>query len=208
MGRVILAITVIAILVGVGGYLIQTMQMRNEPISTQDISEISTTSATNSNTPDELMSGGNSYMDPDGVYTLLYPNDYTQDTQGNGQHVRFYKQGATQQGQTEMYDGVIITIETVDLENQTLSNWIDTKIKESTADGTVEITQPKTQTTVNGFPGFTYTTRSLGEATYYVVQKDNKSKNAVVITTLVADPQNVGYQTEVDNTLNTIQLLK
>lgn len=211
MGKIILSILFLAALVGAGVYFIQKDQeAQTEQIATQDFTETSTNSAgTNtSTTPDELMAGGSSFADPKGVYTILYPNDYTQDVQGNGQYVRFYKLGATQQGQTEMYDGVNVTIEVVDIGNQTLSQWVDTKIKESTADGTLQVTEEKTPITIKEYPGFRYKMRGLGEGTYYVIQKDTDSKNAVVITYMVADPENVGFQSEVDQMLLTINLLK
>lgn len=155
-----------------------------------------------------LQAGGNSYKETRGVYVLLYPNDYAQDSQDGDKYVRLVKRGATQKGQTEMYDGVIVVLETVDLQGQSLTDWVDTRIKEATADGTSEVLQPKTATTLNSYPGFTYQVRSLGSSTYLVVQKDTQSRWAVSISFLVADPQNLGYQAEVDALLSTLEFLQ
>lgn len=156
--------------------------------------------------PNDLGLGGSSYMDPDGVFVVLYPNDYTMDAQNEGAQVRFIKFGETQTGQTEIYDGVLVVIEKFMLNGETLSDWVDARIDQATTDESFEVTQEKRPTTINDQPAFTYTIRGLGENQTYVVQKDENSENIVVITTLVADPENVGYQAEVDAMLATLQV--
>lgn len=173
-------------------------------VATDIISPIAPTAFDNS----DLKIGGSSHTDAENVYSILYPNDYKTDTQNGGKETRFYKTGATQRGQTEMYDGVIIVLETIPLNGQSLEKWVDDKLKAATADGTSEIVQPKMPTTLNGYPGFIYTLRGLGESKYTVIQKDTNSNYAVSIVTLVNDPQNVGFQKEVDKTLSTLQILK
>lgn len=155
----------------------------------------------------ELQQGGNSFTDPDNIFTILYPNDYTQDTQGPNQY-RFYKQGPTQTGQTEIFDGIIINIEAIDLGDQSLSEWVDSRIASSTQDGTSELTEDKSAITVNSYPGYSYTMRGLGEFETLVIQKDPNSKFAIGITTLIADPGNLGFEEEFNNILSTLTLLK
>jgi hypothetical protein len=157
---------------------------------------------------DSMAAGGSSHLDTKGVYSILYPNDYAIDTQDNGRYTRIFKRGATQKGQTEMYDGVIIVFETIELKGKPLSQWVDDNIKTSTADGTIKIIEPKKNITINTYPGFTYKTRSLGEAKYYVLQKNSTSPYAVVITTSVSDPENIGFQKQVDQILSSMTLLK
>lgn len=212
---------IIVIVVGVSvGYFKLAPQNATPPSPTPsaggiDISQLPLTTpvATSSvqptlNQENTLKAGGNSYLDPKGVYVFLYPNDYKIDTQGDGQYTRIYKTGATQRGQTEMYDGIIMVFETVKLQGQTMDQWVDQRIKESTADGTVEITQPKKPTTMNKYPGFTYKARGLGEADYLIIQKSPTSEYVVSITTSVSDPQQKNYQKEVDAVLAGIELLK
>lgn len=174
-----------------------TASVSPSPLPTTDASEVA-----------KLQQGGNSLADPKGVFVLLYPNDYKTDTQNNGQYMRIYKQGPSQKGQTEMYDGVILTFESVDLKSQTLEQWVDTQIKNAKGDGSAQITNPKTPTTINGFSGYTYSVRGLGEYKNIIVQKDANSKNAVSISIMVADPKEQGFQKEVDAVLSTIQLRK
>jgi hypothetical protein len=154
----------------------------------------------------ELQQGGSSFTDPENIFALLYPNDYIQDTQGPNQF-RFYKQGPTQTGQTEVYDGIIINIETINLGEQNLSDWVDSRITSSTQDGTSEIVKEKSTISVNGYPGYSYTLRGLGEFETLVVQKDQDSNFAIGITTLIADPGNLGFEQEFKSILSTLNLL-
>lgn len=164
------------------------------------------------NTPDseavsELERGGNSFSDPDSIFSVLYPNEYKQDIQGENRY-RIYKQGPTQRGQTEMYDGVIINFETIDLESKNLSDWIDERISLSTQDGTSELIEEKTPINVNGYPGYTYTMRGLGTFENLAIQKDQNSKYAVITTSLIADPSGAGFEKEFENILSTLTLHK
>lgn len=150
----------------------------------------------------------NTYEDPKGTFKVKYPTEYKIDSQNNGQYIRFSKVGETQTGQTEMFDGVIIVFESVNLGDKTLSSWIDGRIKESTADGTMKVVAIKEPTTIGKYSGYTYALQGLGTSDYFVIQKDASSKNAVVITNLIEDPQNKNYQAEVDTIFSHIELLK
>lgn len=155
---------------------------------------------------DELRLGGSSYLDTKGVYSFLYPNDYKQDVQSNNM-VRIYKNGPSQKGQTEMYDGVIMLFESVDLGGKTLEQWVDTAIQTATSsESTLKV--PKKSVTQNGYAGFTYTLEGLGETKYLVMRKNAQSTMAVSIAMGIFDPTNAGFQNEVNAILSTVQLLK
>lgn len=199
-------IVVIAVLIG--GYYLSTQNKTQVP------STVGREFPTGENLTPEvtadtsaLKAGGSSYRDADGIYNFLYPSDYKLDT-SDKEHIRIYKTGATQTGQTEMYDGVLMVFETVNLGNQSLDGWVSSSIKNSTSDGTLKVVNPKKAATINGYSGFTYSTQGLGEANYYVISKDANSKNALIITTSVQDPKNVGFENEVKATLATVELFK
>lgn len=197
----------LVIMLGLGIFLTsQNKQSISTP--TPVTSDSNPTPTTSTPTNDDLLQGGSSYSDPDGVFTFLYPNDWKTDSQNDGQHTRIYKYGATQTGQTEMFDGILMVFEPLSLNGKTLSVWVDDYIKSITADGTSQVTKPKKAVNINNYPGFAFSTRGLGEADYIVVQKTSASPNAVLITTLVADPENVGFQSQVESVLSTLQVLK
>lgn len=157
---------------------------------------------------ERLRIGGSSYLDSQGVYSFLYPNDYALDHQEGDKYIRISKRGATQRGQTEMYDGIIVVFERADLAGQGLAAWIDAEIQQVTANGTSQVLQPRKATTLNSYPGFTYQLSGLGDSTYLVLQKDAQSIQAVRVTFLVADPQNKNYQKEVAAILVSLKLLE
>lgn len=156
---------------------------------------------------ERLRAGGSSYADPKGVFSFLYPNDYTLD-KTDSQHIRIYKRGATQQGQTEIYDGVLIVVESLALRGQSLSEFVDARIKEASKDGTSELLLPKKAITLNNATGFTYQTRGFGSAIHLILQKTTDSDYGISITYSVNDPENKNYQEEVDATLSTLELFK
>lgn len=208
----LVSISALVIIVGsVGTFWLSQNTSDSTPLKSENKNEKkidSSVTPRSETTENILRAGGSSYFDPQGLFTFLYPPDYKIDTQNNEQHTRIYKSGKTQQGQTEMYDGVIIVFERINLDAKTLNDWVDESIKNSTIDGTIEVIKPKKSTTVNGYPGFTYILKGLGESEYFVLQKDSNSNSAVSITTFVADPENVGFQKEVDAVISTLQLLK
>lgn len=198
---------VLVLFVGIGYYI---YSQQNHTSTSQPQSEISPSvieeiipEGTSMN---DIMAGGNSYEDPMGIYSFSYPTNYMLDMQNNNSVVRVYKQGPTQQGQTELYDGVIITFEKIDLQGQSLRSWLDKELETMTADQTTQVTQPKKQRIINGYPGYTYLARGLGEFSFIVVQKDASSPNAIRISSLVADPTNAGFQEQTDQIISSVLL--
>ena len=153
----------------------------------------------------EPATSGTQFQAPEGRYSFKYPSVFTLDT-SDAEHIRIYKRGATQRDQSELSDGALIVFEASSLERTSLSEFVDSRIAEATADGVSEVLVAKQSIVLNGNPGFSYSLRGLGSSTVVVVQKDENSPNALVITYLVADPENVGYQEEVTAILNSLQL--
>lgn len=153
----------------------------------------------------ELKIGGSSYSDPSGVFTLLYPSDYRLDT-SDPLHPRIVKIGATQRGQTEIYDGVLIVFETIDLSQMTLEQFVDQRIQEIKDNGAGQLLIPKKAIAFGSYPGFTYESRGLGVFTDLFIEKETGAKKGLRITYMVADPQNQNYQNQVYAALATVQL--
>lgn len=158
---VITVIIVLVILIGAISFVTKNPQQSSTTTSPTPVADSATEPAPTYPPADpELLAGGSSHMDKDGIYSLLYPNDYTVDSPGEG-ITRFYKQGPSQQGQTEMYDGVNFTIITQPLNGKTIEQWVDEEIKTSTGEnGTSELIEGKKPITVNNQSGYTYKVRS------------------------------------------------
>lgn len=205
----LLSVLVVIGLLGVAAYFMMGKDRfaMTRPTPTPVTTAPSTSPSTTSSSEALMMleAGGSSFRDPNGQYSFLYPNDYVLDTQDSA-HVRIYKTGPTQTGQTEMYDGVLMVFEVVDLEGKTLEQWVDTRIADSTSDGAMELIEAKTATTIHSYPAFTYTVDGFGSSKYYVIAKDASAKSAIVIATLVSDPAEKDFQTQVDAILQTVTL--
>ncbi len=186
-------------IIAISGYFFEKQNKRTEtPIFARQDEKL---------TPETAPVTGTLYRDPQGVFTVLYPTDYTLDTKDE-KHIRIYKIGQTQKGQTEMYDGVTLVFEVIDLDGQSLETWVDSSIKAQTKGENFEIIDPKKEIIQNAYSGFTYSVRSLGISHYTILQKDNRSEFAIQIVQTVEDPRNVGYQEETDAILKTLEILK
>lgn len=206
MKTTLISIVSIIVIVGVVFYIFSWQKIPDSPAAPE--TTVTPPSAEPiASDPINLKLGGSSYLDPESRFNFIYPNDYKLDIQNN-QYVRIAKTGATQKGQTELYDGVIMVFEPINLENQTLEQWVDKYLEAATIDGTTQIIETKKPTTFNGYPGFTFATRGLGESKFLVIQKDLNSKHALSIVSGVYDPENKNYQKEVDAVMTNIQLLK
>jgi hypothetical protein len=200
------------VIILVGGFIVmQQIQKPTSPLP-QNSTQTNTESVQEfiSTTPDntELKSGGSSFRELSGIYTFLYPAEFELHTQDGDPHTRISKKGATQMGQTEMYDGILIDFESINLEGKSLEEFVDSRIIEYTNNGISEVVDAKRATKLNNYPGFTYELSGLGSTRYLVIQKDIQSDSAVSVSFLVADPENKGYQKEVDTILSTLELLK
>lgn len=217
LGIVLAGIVVMALGIGGAWYF-----FAGQPL-TKSTSETNTETPTESTTPTTdqvpqfvqsspdltaLQAGGSSYLDPQGLYSFLYPNDYELDAQNVGMITRIVKRGETQRGQTEIYDGALVVFETVDLQGKSLEEYATNTLATLVDSGTSEVLKPLRPVKLGEFPGYTYETRGLGSQTSLVVQKDLSSPKAVHISFLVADPEQKNYQAEVDAVLSTFKLLK
>ena len=203
----------ILIIVGVIGYFLLSLKGTSAPLAETPLRETTPSPVagldreTNSEV-DALRAGGSSHLDSQWVYSFLYPADYQLDSGNGDNYTRISKRAVTSRPQSEISDGVLLVFESIDLQGQSLSDFVRARIQESTADGTVQILQPMTAANLNEYGGFTYEVRSLGSSTYLVLQKNAQSNHAVSITYLVSDPQQQGYQSQVEAILSTLELQK
>jgi multidrug resistance efflux pump len=212
MKNTLIVVVIVIIAIAAGAYIYTNKTSAPPAQSTQTQNQIitQTPSGTAAEVPvanDQLLAGGNSYLDKNNIFSILYPTDYVQDMDGENV-TRFYKRGDSQRPQSEMTDGVIVTIQTEPLNGMTLEQKVDDAIKQSTAGGMAELTSPKAPVTVNNQQGFTYKIRGLGESTYVALQKNDNPQNAVTVVYAVMGEKQQEYQQQVDSMLSTLQILK
>ena len=110
--------------------------------------------------------------------------------------------GPTQSLGTELYDGINATFHRDELGDRNISKYIEGSIGQIKVVG--EITTPLETVTVNGMNGFAYSASSLGQ--YRMIFLEAGDDEVMVISILVPDPANRGYQSIVDDMLSTLKL--
>ncbi len=115
--------------------------------------------------------------------------------------VRFYKQGPTQRGQTEMYDGMIVTVRKVDVVGDTQA-YIDNQIEQYKNIGS--ITEPLHDSKLNGISTKEYSASGLGDSKMIFVPIDNRT--LLEVSYMAPDPTNSGFQKTVDLMLSAFKL--
>ena len=101
-----------------------------------------------------------------------------------------------------------MVFEPIALGGKTLDEWVDSRITQSVDAGTAEVSQPKTAMTYGMYRGYTFEMKGFGDAKYVLLQNSPNSEDALLVTMSVMDPQNLGYQSEVDTILKSVELLR
>jgi hypothetical protein len=128
------------------------------------------------------------YADPDLGIALLYEPTLTVEKDGaNG--VRFWKWGPTQKGQTEMYDGIIVSFRKTDFSGS-LDSFLATRLKEFADAGTV--TESLSPRDFNGRPAWSFSSSGLGDfdLTYVPIDADT----VLEISVMAPDPTAAGFE--------------
>lgn len=116
--------------------------------------------------------------------------------------VRFYRQGPSQRGQTEMYDGMIVTVRKVDVVGDTQA-YIDDQVEQYRDIGS--ITEPLHDSRLNGIPTKEFGASGLGDARVIFVPDDDQT--LLEVSYMAPDPTNAGFQKTIDLMLSTFRLI-
>lgn len=117
--------------------------------------------------------------------------------------IRFYKWGPTQRGQTEIYDGIIFSVQRVDLQKG-IEEHINSRMSQFKNVGT--ITDPLHDSRVNGALVKEFSASSLGDFTLVFVPID--SRTLLEISYMTPDPTNAGFRKVVELMLSSFSLIK
>lgn len=117
--------------------------------------------------------------------------------------VRFFHNGPTQKGQTEMYDGMLLSIQKIKASDG-VQLYIDTHVQEVSESAT--ITVPLHEGILNGLPMQTFDASGLGDFTTIFIPVDDRS--LLELSYMVIDPTNVGFLKTMDMMLSSINLIR
>lgn len=193
--RSILIVIVVVLVAGLFGWMFSWQSWKSVPPVNQTRMSMSDDQTTGSIPTDwKLYSsdtmGFSMYYDP----SLTLQEDTKTD-------VRFYKQGPSQRGQTEMYDGVIVTVRKVSVPNGG-QVYIDDQIEQYKNVGNIIV--PLHDSKLNGISTKEYGASGFGDAKMIFVPINNQT--LLEVSYMVPDPTNAGFQKTVDLMLSTFKL--
>lgn len=117
--------------------------------------------------------------------------------------IRFYKWGPTQRGQTEMYDGIILSIRKVVVTDGG-KVYIDSQIEQFKNVGT--ITKSLREGKLNGIVVKEFSASSLGD--FNVIFVPVNDQTLLEISYMIPDPTGAGFQGVIDTMLSTFRIVK
>lgn len=188
-----MAIVVVSILIGVV-LMSREWEWNIDESTNRVISENSQTRR------DDIPEGWKLYSNDEIGFSMYYDGSLTlqEDTKDD---VRFYKQGPTQRGQTEMYDGLIVSVRKVSVLNGG-QVYIDDQIEQYKNVG--NITVPLHESKLNGISVKEYSASGLGDATIIFVPIDDRA--LLEVSCMAPDPTNAGFQKTIDLMFSTFEL--
>lgn len=143
--------------------------------------------------------GWREYVDPNLGIALLYEPTLTMEKDGTD-GVRFWKWGPTQKGQTEMYDGIIVSFRKTDFSGS-LDSFLAAKLKEFADVGTV--TEPLSARDFNGRPAWSFSGSGLGDFDLTYVPLD--ADTVLEISVMAPDPTAAGFEETAELLLSTVE---
>jgi hypothetical protein len=136
------------------------------------------------------------------VYQVKYPGNLI--TGGDESMLNIAKWGPTQTEGTELFDGYAITFIPKETSEMTPEEYADEQIAELNNQGISKVTEGPNSITIANYKGITYTEDGLG--TYkQIVLGSNDGTMLMVISVIIADPGNLGFQEEVDQILSSFK---
>lgn len=139
------------------------------------------------------------------TYLVKYPEDLIT-REDEGSTIAISKWGPTQTEGTELFDGYSITFQIKEVSDTTPQEYADTLISETKDVGISEITEEPSAITINSYQGVTYTEEGLGTYKHIILGSDNNS-SLMLISIIVSDPGNLGFQETVDQILSTFEFV-
>ncbi|PIQ76158.1 hypothetical protein COU78_01205 [Candidatus Peregrinibacteria bacterium CG10_big_fil_rev_8_21_14_0_10_49_24] len=117
------------------------------------------------------------------------------------EEVRFYLHGPTQRGQTEMYDGLLLSVRKVQA-TEGMQSYIDSQLEQYKDIGTV--TEPLHDGMMNGIATKEFSASALGDSKRIFIELNENS--LLEIAYMAPDPTNAGFQETIDSMLSSLRI--
>lgn len=135
---------------------------------------------------------------------FYYPPDFDISKNSNGS-VNLGIWGPTQTADTELFDGIGLTISTSVFTEENFLNFVETKWNEASQSAVTTVGDIE-ESSINGKTAYQYEEEGLGVFTNIYIPFEGK--NYIHVSALVSDPTNAGFQETVNKILSTIEYKK
>jgi len=144
----------------------------------------------------------NIYESEDMGFSMKYDPSLTVQ-EDSEKEVRLYRNGPTQTGQTEMYDGMMLSIQKIDAPDG-VQSYIDTQVGLVSESATV--TTPLHEDILNGLQTQTFSASGLGDFTTIYIPLDDST--LFELSYMIVDPTGVGFQEMMDAMLSSMNPMR
>lgn len=142
------------------------------------------------------------------AFEISFPAGLT--TNSTDEYFSLMKLGPDQKLDTELYDGFSLSVTILDdTKYPTVQAFVDetTGIAKDQFEILSEVLKEPHPVVINGYSGQSFSTRGLGEHTYFVLESDN-GQQRVAITLSLAETTDNSYQTEASQILDTFKFVE
>jgi hypothetical protein len=195
----LIGVLFLIIAIFVGGAYFYVQNQTEKPQETTPTQTQGSPSPTTYTAPDATMDW-QTYSNS--AFSVKYPDDLI--TGGDESMLNISKWGPSQTEGTELFDGFAVNFILKESPGTTPEDYAEILIAEAKVHGMSQVTQGPEPVTLNTYKGVGYTEESLGTYRQVILTPDDGSV-LVLISILVADPGNLGFQEQVDQILSTFK---
>ena len=193
------------VLIVLAGVLFYFSFQREREVGSQDSATPSISSITPSDTGEaeaEVPEGWKTYTNNNPQYTISYPSEMQRNNPQMSE-VRFFLLGETQAEGTEIFDGISLSINTSEYQENNFDEFARREYEEIKTDPTTSEISELEEKTVAVYKGYSFVSESLGEYTHIYLPMENNM--FMHIYYIAPDPENVGYQETVNQMLSSLK---
>ena len=201
MKRIIVLATVIVGTILLIGIKLQTKPFQNSKKTQDTTTQAITEPSVNTEKAPEAVEALVEFNENSVPFTFHYPQSAAM--YKTGVFVYLKELGPTQTISTEIFDGYLVSINMWLVQEKSVEEFVQEKLKESKE--SAEVTSEIRQFNTTKYQGYSYTVQGLEVFTHiYLINPDEKTQLLEVSYT-VEDPRNSGFQDKINTVINSVQ---
>jgi hypothetical protein len=194
-----ITLVLVIILTGTAFFIRRSSKLSVNPSPTP--TPVPTATSTPIPTPTPSVPDDWQIYEPDSNWSISYPKKM-QTRENQDGSVSFILLGPTQTQGTEVYDGIIFTVETGVYTENSFQSFAENGYQENADEPTTSEITDLTQVSIQDKKAYQYTVTSLGEFTHIYIQ--GAGKTYAHISMLIEDPGDESFQEIADKMLDSL----